>query len=117
MEVIIDGKKYVEELNNNTKSYEHIEIYSALDVQFYSDDLAQDITIREYLKALLETLWIEDEGFSGKRPLGNSGWKYQIYAALIKYGFIPGDLDEDGYVDNVDTKTADEFVLKLISSL
>lgn len=32
-------------------------------------------TIGEYLKKLLLTLWDEEDGFSGKRPFGNSSWK------------------------------------------
>lgn len=33
---------------------------------------AQASSVRGYLKTLLKTLWEEGEGFSGKRPLGNS---------------------------------------------
>lgn len=41
-------------------------------------------TIRDYLMKLLITLWDKEEGFSGKRPFGNSGWKLEIYDALIQ---------------------------------
>ncbi|MBS3648836.1 hypothetical protein KEU06_09480 [Pseudaminobacter sp. 19-2017] len=44
-------------------------------------------TIRDYLKALLKALWAEGEGFSGKRPFGNSGWEYDLYQVLEKIGF------------------------------
>lgn len=30
-------------------------------------------TVGEYLAKLLAELWLHDEGFSGKRPFGNSG--------------------------------------------
>ena len=35
-------------------------------------------SIRGYLKTLLTTLMAEGEGFSGKRPFGNSGWEYEL---------------------------------------
>ena len=34
--------------------------------------------IGQYFASLLHTLWIEGEGFSGKRPFGNSGWVYVV---------------------------------------
>ena len=48
-------------------------------------------TVREYLKMLLERLWEEGEGFSGKRPFGNSGWEYDLYAALEEKGVTEQD--------------------------
>jgi len=74
-------------------------------------------TIGEYLKTLLLTLWREGEGFSGKRPFGNSGWDYDLYAALIKGGIAVGKLDEDGYVDEVDYKKANEAIEQIIESI
>ena len=74
-------------------------------------------TIGEYFKKLLLTLWKEGEGFSGKRPFGNSGWDYEIYAALIKAGVVPGNLDEDGYVENIDYDKADIAVMEAIESI
>lgn len=55
-------------------------------------------TIREYLGALLSAVWSEGESFSGKRPFGNSGWEYELYAALVTAGALKGD--EDGYPDD-----------------
>jgi hypothetical protein len=50
-----------------------------LDLKFKSEDLHKTITIRNYFKELLLTLWKEEEGFSGKRPFGNSGWQKEVY--------------------------------------
>lgn len=61
-------------------------------------DLGENITIRQYLIELLDTLWVEKEGFSGKRPFGNSGWESDFNFPLIKAGLIKGEiLNEDGY--------------------
>lgn len=84
----------------------------ALGVVFDSDAGAE-LSVREYLHALLRTLWREQEGFSGKRPFGNSGWDCELYAPLIREKFIPGALDEDGYVERVGAE-ANAFVEALI---
>jgi len=74
-------------------------------------------TVRDYLKALLSTLWTEDEGFSGKRPFGNSGWKYEVYGALVKAGLVKGSLDDEGYVNSCDNSAADAMIQNAISDL
>lgn len=56
-------------------------------------------TIRDYLVALLAALWDEGEGFSGKRPLGESGWKSRLLAPLVAAGMIDGALDDEGYLE------------------
>lgn len=56
-------------------------------------------TVREYLFKLLYDVWLYDEGFDGKRPFGNSGWKWELYIALIRAGIVNGSFDEYGYVD------------------
>jgi hypothetical protein len=86
----------------------------ALEVRFDSD-AGDDLSIREYLRALLLTLWAEGEGFSGKRPFGNSGWCLDLYQPLIAAGFVPGTLDpEDGYIVEYNRVFADAFVTDLI---
>lgn len=74
-------------------------------------------TLRGYLIALLTTLWEEGEGFSGKRPFGNSGWESDIYKALIQGGFVIGKLDEDGYIDTVDSEQANQLIFEAIGAL
>ncbi len=74
------------------------------EIKFFCNSLDREITIEDYFKELLCTLWKEQDGFSGKRPFGDSGWDYDIYAALISGGAIKGKLDENGYVDKMDIK-------------
>jgi hypothetical protein len=71
-------------------------------------------TVKEMLQELLIKVWNEEEGFSGKRPFGNSGWKYDVAAVLISQGYLPGELDEEGYIDSVDMVEFDTLVTKLI---
>lgn len=75
---------------------------------------ADAATIGEFLGTLLSTLWIEADGFSGKRPLGNSDWQYQVYAALIEAGYVEGEIDEYGYIEDIDDDAAEELILKAI---
>lgn len=80
-----------------------------------TDNDANAKNVGEYLHSLLFTLWEEGEGFSGKRPFGNSGWEYDLYKPLIQGGFIEGELDEDGYVNDVDTKAANKLIFNCIA--
>lgn len=76
--------------------------------------LKEEISIRQYFYDLMSTLWTELEDFDGKRPFGKSDWEYEIYASLISHGLVPGTFDEDGYIKEIDTAQANEFVLKNI---
>ena len=87
-----------------------------IDIPMAEND-AEAKTIGEYLKKLFCELWGEGEGFSAKRPFGNSGWQYDIYAALIKAGVVDGELDEYGCVYDVDYGQADDMILKTIEDL
>lgn len=71
-------------------------------------------TIRIFLKELLRGVLRDGEGFSGKRPFGDSGWEYELYEPLIRTGVVKGQLDEDGYIKTVDTAAADRILLSLV---
>ena len=77
-------------------------------------------TIRGYLVTLLATLWREGEGFSGKRPFGNSSWQCDLYIPMIQAGMIEGTVDEDGYLDDLplsSERKADGLILAAINAL
>lgn len=78
---------------------------------------AEAATIRDYLIALLALVWTDRECFNGKRPFGNSGWQYELYPALITAGLVAGQLDEDGYVKEVDRQAADALIGAAIREL
>lgn len=78
---------------------------------------AEAETIRDYLVALLAQLWNEGEGFSGKRPLGNSGWESVAHAALVHAHLLEGTFDQHGYLDEYDDDQADHLILDAIRSL
>lgn len=84
-----------------------------LDVELFSQDLGKTITVRNYLKELLLRLWDEGEGFSRKRPFGNSGWEFDLYAGLIREGFIEGTVEDD-FVEDYNKKQAHAVVRNCI---
>ena len=81
------------------------------------DNDAGAATVREYLVTLLRKIWLEVEGFNGKRPFGNSSWEYEVYEALGRAGLIHVTFDSDGYVDELDRKAGDTLVLAAIDRL
>jgi len=101
MNVTIDGIRYVPELEQSKDKG----LLAALEVRF-SSDAGADLTVRD-----------EGEGFSGKRPFGNSGWEYDIYAALVGAGFLPGMLDKYGHQTIIDKKHAHDYVRDLILAM
>lgn len=74
-------------------------------------------TIRDYLVTLLATLWKEQEGFSSKRPLGNSGWEFDLYLPLVRASHIQGSVDEDGYLDECDSDAGFLLIADAIATL
>jgi len=93
-----------------------------LDIPMQARDI-ECATVREYLKKLLSTLWEEGEGFSGKRPFGNSGWELDLYLPLIKAGVVKGKLvddDEECWVEEFsdsEKKKANKLIFQAIDAL
>lgn len=114
MEVFINGTRFIPAPQTVEGDY--------LDVEFYDGkSLNCTVTVREFFHAFLSELWRDPEGFSGKRPFGNSGWYYPVIYALIEAGAIKGvvERDEDGYVEDskFDAKEADAVVQGLITKM
>ena len=63
-------------------------------------------TVREYFTELVKMVWGEGEGFSGKRPFGNSGWEHEVYSALVVGKAAPGTVHrENDEIVEVDYET------------
>lgn len=87
-----------------------------LDTEMQENDAGAK-TIRDYLRLLLLELWEEQEAFSAKRPFGNSGWDYELYIPLIEAGVVEGELDEYGYILEVEEDKAFNIIKKLIEEI
>jgi len=89
-------------------------MHQILDHSFFCEDLAQEVTVRDYFKALLATLWVEEEGFSGKRPFGNSGWKQDIARELVRLKKVGGTIGMDGDLLDYDKAKFNTLSMALI---
>lgn len=74
-------------------------------------------TIYQYIHALAHTVWVEGEGFSGKRPFGNSGWYLDLHIPLVKADLIRGQVNEYGSLEESDDNAADEIIDSLFKFL
>ena len=94
----------------------NLEDKSILDIEISggSGPFNEPVTLKQYFKALLIQLVVEGERFSGKRPFGNGGWEFDLYAALIQASYVEGTLDEYNYVEECDTSTADAVLIDAI---
>ena len=112
LDVIIGGERYIPFVDKGPQD--------ALDVEFVHQDLGK-ITVREFFRQLLSTLWEEEDSFSGKRPFGNSCWQYDLYIGLIDAGVLEGKVfrDEDGEVEEADYdyKVAEKLTQSLIARM
>ena len=78
---------------------------------------AYDCTVGEFLESCLVELIESNEGFSGKRPLGDSGWATDMGLALVDAGLIEGYHNkEDGEYD-FEHSVADKLVIVAIKQL
>jgi hypothetical protein len=57
---------------------------------------AKVATVREYLLALLASLWDQRAEFDAKRTLGFSDWEEEVYRSLVMAGLVEGRTDNDG---------------------
>jgi hypothetical protein len=85
-------------------------------IQFESYQIRRLTTIKGLLQELLMALIHEEEGFSGKRPFGDSDWMGELYVPLIENQLVSGSLDELGDILSVDENQAKKLLFELIQS-
>jgi hypothetical protein len=114
--VVINGVVYVpaRKLSLEASTYE-----KALAAPMTRCGDFDNMNVIDWLHELLKTLWIEEEGFSGKYPFGNSGWSSDLVYSLIECGYIPlleGVVcsDDDWPDYSYDEKEADRLIRELI---
>lgn len=75
------------------------------------------VILRTYLIDLLSTLWAQGSDFSAKRPFGSSDWQWVVYGAMVRAGYVQGEIDGDGELVDADTAAADALIGAAITSL
>lgn len=88
-----------------------------LELKFESTDLEKEISIRDFFKELLTTLFKEGECFNGKRPFGNSGWDWDLKICLVKNGVVKGEYNSKYDDWDFDSEEADKKIFELIKEL
>jgi hypothetical protein len=106
-------RKRIKEMTEETQAPTPAEL---LDLPLPPNDSGAG-TVRGYLVKLLASVWEEGEGFSGKRPFGNSGWQSDFYPALISAGIIEGTLDEDGWLDDVPRASEEKAAALILAAI
>jgi len=87
---------------------------NVLQIKMQKND-ANAKTIGEYVAKLAINVIVETEGFSGKRPFGNSGWYLELAEPLVREGVVKGEIDEEwGGVDGYDYKEIDAVLTKAV---
>jgi hypothetical protein len=91
-----------------------------LDLPMKQND-AEAKTIRDYLKAIVYEVWDRGEGFSGKRPFGNSGWERDLYEPLVTAGLVRKDENQSNqvyvYILDADVPKANGLICEAIDAL
>lgn len=86
-----------------------VDVKKVLDALIDCPRCKRPIPLREYFQMVFSKLW-DDNEFDSKRPFGNSGWRYDVYRALIVAGLLGGVIDDEGYIDQLDEKEGDTLV-------
>lgn len=102
---------------NEILKLSQFELEDILDEGFYCESLGEYHSFRSYFKRLLNTLIMEQEEFSGKRPFGNSGWFYDLMIPLIEAGYVYGSLDDDGFVRSCNSDSGELLLLRMVEVL
>jgi hypothetical protein len=74
-------------------------------------------SVRAYLVALLATLWKDPGGFSGKYGIGDSGWPWDLYRALIRAELVGAAYYDDGDLKDCNSDEGDRLIAAAIAEL
>ncbi|TMQ86137.1 hypothetical protein ETD83_40405 [Actinomadura soli] len=78
---------------------------------------AHAVTIGEYLKRLLVTVWREGEFFSPVKPFGSCGWQTEVHTAMARAGHILGLFDLWDLLERADTVHANHLIAEAIEAM
>jgi len=95
-------------------------ITRALNLRFAQPDPDSGATtVREYMRALLATLWSDGEYFNSKRPFGRGtrGWQTDVYREFVRAGLVAGTIDSAGCLAALDVAAAHKLVQAVIVAL
>lgn len=82
-----------------------------LNVKFYSTQLHQLITVREFLQSVLLRYWREGE------VIGDDYWETELIIAAIGAKYVKGTVDSEGCLEEYDEEVFDKLMVHAITSL
>lgn len=100
--VVIDGVPYIPSpaFTSVSDGDERARLLHALDHYRFNSQAGDMLTLRQYFCRIVEEVFIWGEGFSGKRPFGESLWFHELVNALRESGALlpepPDAPKEDG---------------------
>ena len=76
-----------------------------------------NMTVADFFRNCMLALWEEEDGFSGKRPICDSGWSIGITEALVRAKVVKGEIDADNDLvyNSYDSKEVDEIIKAVIN--
>lgn len=88
----------------------------------FDSDAGDQLTLKEYFKKMLLTLWREKECFDGKRPFGNSDWDAELLVILgrnqiIDLGFGKDRDPDDWYLPSSVHERGNELIKEFIEQV
>lgn len=69
--------------------------------EHFAEEFDGCLTLRSFLIELSRRVIIQDEGFSGKRPFGNSNWQRFVSDTLVEVGLIDSEDEYDQFILDV----------------
>ena len=100
--VVIDGVHYIPTpaFVSISGGDERARLLHALDHYHFNSQAGNMLTLRQYFCRFVKEMFIWGEGFSGKRPFGESMWRHELENALRESGALlpepPDAPKEDG---------------------
>lgn len=104
----------IRDFRDDIKFYALEEEIDLLDLEFFSKDLDEHITIKSFFHRLMVDLWLKQHEFNAKRPFGSADWDGDLIVCLINNKIIKGEVDEDGYIVEYDEKELNKIILEKV---
>jgi hypothetical protein len=79
--------------------------------------LPANTKLRDIFAEFLCELIVTTDSFSGKRPLGNSDWWYELAKPLVKEGIVDGKINEWGDACDYFSKEIDDVLVGAIKHM
>lgn len=115
--VMIDGVPYIPApaFVSVSDGDERARLLHALEHYRFNSQAGNMLTLRQYFCRIVEEVFIWGEGFSGKRPFGESWWRHELVDALRESGALLPEPPDAPKEEEGDESAEFLVILKLIA--